>query len=325
MKNILGRFRTYVTKSRIWRWWTLDNWKDAADVAFKFTAIIGAIAAANFFVLKPETDWTVTYCLMLNKSLVQDFYAQEGEIIPSSVYGLNEVLACDVDYLPSDTNSAGTFGDVISESPAQAYADALALASIPDLEKALPDDVEVLFRDRFELTSESWDGLWIEFVPAIAGQLLALHGDLTIDQLEQALNAVESAVYYRASLVVSNVGQATARAVEINEPDNWLLQEDSDSDFDLPVGVRRKFVYRASKESVENQSRSDGTWSNAGSTLLVWPGLATPTFYVTSESSEILDTNALYRIGLVLLALWVIIVAKDIVASDQASSARLGN
>ena len=325
MKIVLARFREFVTMSRVWRWWTIAKWKDAADVAFKFAAILGAIAAANFFVLKSETDWTVTYCLMLDPSIVREFYAENGQAIPSSVFGLDEALACDVDRLPSDTNSTVTFGGILTESSAQSFADALAFAAAPDFEISVPDEVEVLFRDRFELTGEFWDGRWIESLPAIAGRVLALHGDLAIDQLDQAINAVESAVYYRASLAVSNIGQATARGIEITEPDKWMLQEDSDSAFDLPAGVRREFVYIASKEFIDSQRLSDGVWSNAGPALFAYaylPGLAPPTFYVTSESSEILDTNTLSRIGLALLTLWLIIVVKDIATLDQANSPR---
>lgn len=183
--------------------------------------------------------------------------------------------------------------------------------------------MEALFRERFDLTSEFLDGRWFESVPAFAGRVLALHEEINIEQLDQALDALESAIYYQASLTVSNAGQATARGIEITEPDDWLFQGESDSTFDLPPGVRREFVYRANDEFVESRRLSDGIWSNTGSALFAyqtWPGLMPPTFYVTSESSEILDTNSLSRIGLALFILWVIIVVKDIASLDRESA-----
>ena len=157
-----------ITRGRLWRWWTIENWKDAADIALKFAAILGAIAAANFFVLKPDIDWTVTYCLAIDFDTARASYSAAGKAIPGPISNLDDVLTCEIDRLPRDSIPLANFNSAFIEEAIVEPSQALQFMGGLSAEISIPEDVEALYRDHYGLTGEVWDDRWTQSIPAVA-------------------------------------------------------------------------------------------------------------------------------------------------------------
>ena len=298
---------SFVTRSRLWRWWALENWRGAADLLAKFATVLGAIAVANFFVLKPDIVWDVSLHSKLDGARLVDSYGGSENVPPTVTRAIEEHNRQNgeqlfrSDLFQDDLSSLTLFEPLSSD----------ALASL----------IEFYRSDLAEELGEVT-------VPQFAVNLAA-SGNLTLDQMEFALRALEESRYLLGRVRISNAGQAAVRGVSITPPAGFVPYGPASEVFDLVAGAQRTVEFRADGESMlaramENARLFPLRESGLASALFVGAfneerfaqldriAPIEEGFRVLWEPSDALDAPALLTIGALLLVLWLLVVVKDI-------------
>ena len=321
-KRVLLRLAvlTRLTFAKPWHWSTVKNWGAASDVLAKFAVVLGAIAAANFFVLKPQVDTSTVYCLTIDIESIQEAFREQELALPDQILNLDENLSCSAYLSTVGISRQPIQGDSIITEPG-VYIVKPQPIDTPELDY-VPNHLEEIFNDHLIVGEDLWVGAFAKVLPLYAESLLPFADELGEIELRLALDALRDSRMYFATVDVVNQGQAAARNAKIEWPHPWTIQGETDGIFNLPPGGRTQFVFGATFGDVEKSLKSMASqgsyvWRTLGSSATledVLDSLQNPPqiFYVIVPSSEVIDIEFLSRIGLLLLGLWAAIVIKEI-------------
>lgn len=197
--------------SRVWdrtcRWATLDKLTSVADLLFKITALVAALAAANFFYYQPEVKLATNAQAFIDLNTLRASYRSDGaqmpEIVRRAAQEYNQINDAD---LLSGANSTA------SKLPATALC-----AEMPEVVRAVFPDSDCTSTRVTLGRARYYERL-----------LLTLNADrrpepLSNAHLRESIGRLRSAEFLKARCAVTNVGNAKAANVQIRPSDGFFL------------------------------------------------------------------------------------------------------
>lgn len=161
---------------RLIRWWTLEHSTQAADLLFKLVGILVALAALDFFALKPDLSWEVSgFQWLVDLDHVKSIYQSENMDLPLAVEQVIERI---------------------------------------NLGPSLQDLLLAAFSEGTVVVRRDFPSL-VDFTPK-SSISSALQGLLSQGDLNYALQAVEDSTYAVIRVEVSNAGQVVAEDVKVS-------------------------------------------------------------------------------------------------------------
>lgn len=311
--NLIVRFWRWLTharfwRSKFWRWQTLENWRNVGDLGAKLAAILGAIALANFFVLQPELTNEVTTCTKVDGAKVASFYGSEAAVPLQVRRILTDINSCTRGYTEARFGVGfGPYPNVFYLSQDSVVTPSLVKSEAGELTE---DTKQIIFSVLgYDDTSIPDD---IQLSIPLYVYLLVEDGELSLDEVDTALEIVDTSRYRSAEVIVRNVGQVIARGVNVVGSREWELVNLDDEGFDLLVGGSRIVEFSAElKEPLTIAALIQQGVLNLN--------LEETTFDVLMEPSEVLNKRILIGLGVFFLVILVTIIVKEISAMPPAA------
>jgi hypothetical protein len=269
---------------RVCGWGTLEKLHSVADLLFKITALVAALAAANFFFYQPEIKLTTNAQAFIDMNTLRASYsadrARMPEIVRRAAQEYNRLNESD---LITGANSTA------SRLPAAALC-----AELPGVVRAVfpESDCEssrvTLGRARY------YERL-----------LLRLNADrrpapLSNARLRESIGRLRSAEFLKARCAISNVGNAKAANVQIRPSDGFFLPGGAANDPFALEPTAGKPVHRTFQSSPGAFDRD--------------PELE---FGVDWTRGGLTDTGPVTLVASILLVAFVLVLINDFIRSEQ--------
>jgi hypothetical protein len=274
----MGLFKSFL------EWATIQKLGSVADLLFKFTALVAALAAANFFYFQPDVRLKSTAQAFIDEAVLSQQYTAANERMPPIVQGVaetyNELNAAD---LTSGKNN--TLGEL---KPAE-LCERMASFIEDVYKKPLCDAPTVVLGH----------GRYYERL------LLARNAEakrpLDAGRVWMAIAAIRKAEYRRARCKVTNTGSAKAENVRIRISDGFAPRaaaSGANDAFFLKEGGVTHRLFETRRGDYE----------------------ARPTleFDVDSDRADLADSSIISWLVILLLAAFVLVVINDVVSSLRA-------
>lgn len=184
---------------QLWKWWVIENWKDAVDIGVKLTAIIGAIVATNLFVLKPDLTWSGSIQILINLDKVQSIYIAENIPFPHQ-------LVEEINFINNGSVSTSR-----------------SSTSVFDWEEShwFSNNLYLLMKNYSE---NDWESSYFS------------NSGLSNEEVAFAINAIDKSSYAEVSIELSNHGQAAAKNIRVMHPNDLKLIGENEQGFVLFPG-----------------------------------------------------------------------------------------
>jgi hypothetical protein len=268
---------------RFCEWATIAKLGSVADLLFKFTALVAAIAAANFFYFQPDVKLKTTAQAFLDEGVLSQQYAEAHEQMPAIV----EEVAGEYNRLNDIDLRTGTNSTLGKLPPAE-------------LCKRLPAFIEAVY-DKADCDAPKvvlGRGRYYERLLLDLNDHAKHH--LDADHIWTAIARLRKAEYRRARCEVKNDGAAKAENVRIRISEGFAPRGDS--------GRNDAFFLKPSTKATRlfETARND------------YDPRPTLEFDVDSDRADLADSSVISWLVIFLLAAFVLVVINDVVAALRA-------
>lgn len=280
--SVLQRFR---------EWATIQKLGALADLLFKFTALVAALAAANFFYFQPDVRLTTTAQAFIDEGALSQAYATAGERMPAVV------------------------GEVVSEYNRLNEIDlrtgrnsTLGKLSTSELCERIPGRIQQVF------SKADCDATRIVLGRGRYYERLLLDlddrsgRDLGKERLRAAISRIYAAEYRRARCWLINVGNAKAENVRIRISEGFAPRARGRTDNAAASGANDAFFLHEGKGTYRLFETARGDYEPR-------PSLE---FDVDSDRAELADSGVISWLVIFLLAAFVLVVINDITTALRA-------
>lgn len=209
--------------SRLFDWWTLQNWESAATLASRLTVVWVAISASSLFIVVPRVDKDVRVSWWdINPEIIRRIYSEDAREFPGDIWGF--------------ARAAQKLEDLSYQAAVQGHVSIYANWS---------DD-------------EYWTNLVVYFWPETDDNPFE---DWSNDEIKFLMGAASDAFYAQFSLTVTNTGQSFAYHVSITAPD-FYLAKNPPQEFTLGPGESRSFEFLHYPGAIQPTYLSPENWSS---------------------------------------------------------------
>jgi hypothetical protein len=274
--GLFGRFR---------EWATIAKLGAVADLLFKFTALVAALAAANFFYFQPDVKLTTTAQAFIDEGVLSQQYAAAGERMPQVVADAaseyNRLNAIDL-----TTGRNSTLGKLPASTLCASMRQRIEEV-FPKADCAAPRIVigRGRYYERLLLDLNSRSG-----------------HDLGAERLREAVSRLYRAEYRRARCWLKNEGSAKAENVRIRISDGFAPRARNLADNAAASGSNDAFFLR----------EGSGTYRLFETARGDYDPHPTLEFDVDSDRADLGDSGFISWLVIVLLAAFVLVVINDV-------------
>jgi hypothetical protein len=283
--------------SRFCEWATISKLGAVADLLFKFTALVAALAAANFFYFQPDVKLTTTAQAFLDEGVLGQQYAAAGEHMPAVVQEVaseyNGLNAIDL-----QTGRNSTLGKLPAST--------LCASMRRRIEEVFPKaDCSaprvVIGRGRY------YERLLLD-LNSRTGHDLGARG------LRTAVSRLYRAEYRRARCWVKNDGSAKAENVRIRISEGFSPRARSSTDNAAASGSNDAFFLHEGKGTYRLFETARGDYEPR----------PTLEFDVDSDRADLADSGVISWLVIFLLAFFVLVVVNDVRAALRGKKEEKG-
>ena len=276
----MGLFR------RFCEWATIQKLSSVADLLFKFTALVAALAAANFFYFQPDVRLRTTAQAFVDEVALSKAYAAAGERIPPVV----EEAASEYNRLNAIDLKTGK-NSTVGQLPASELCERMP-ARIQQIYPKADCSAETVSLGR----GRTYERLLLDLNDR-SGR------DLGPRRLREAISRMYKAEYRRARCQLTNEGSAKAENVRIRISEGFSPRSASGANdpFFLREGEGTHRLFETARGDYEPQ-----------------PSLE---FDVDWDRADLADSSVIAWLIILLLAAFVLVVINDITSALRAKRA----
>jgi hypothetical protein len=195
-----------------WSWWTIDNWKDAVDLALKLSTIFAIFTAANIFILKPSFYIEATIEGKIDNEKLKEMFRENNMAISSTIQEYMERFNQTSSISDTKLFYAGNYNP-----------------------EASPQEITYFLNDELGLI---WETMSIRFLPE------PLDGTSYTEEEIFYVKAYHDSSYAIISFKVQNQTGGTLKDVQIFPPNNFELINGNDKKIDLAPNQEIINTYR---------------------------------------------------------------------------------
>ncbi|MGH2841513.1 MAG: hypothetical protein ACRDKY_11895 [Solirubrobacteraceae bacterium] len=274
--------------TRFREWATIQKLGSVADLLFKFTALVAALAAANFFYFQPDVKLTTTAQAFIDEGALSQAYAAAAEPMPPVVEEVvgeyNRLNAIDL-----RTGRNSTAGKLPSA----------------ELCERMPQRIEQIYPKADCAATRVVLGRGRYYERLLLDLNDRAERDMGPQRMREAIARIYRAEYRRARCWLKNDGSAKAENVRIRISEGFAPRARSRADNAAAAGSNDAFFLHEGKGTFRLFETARGEYEPQ-------PSLE---FDVDWDRADLADSGVIPWLVIFLLAAFVLVVINDVTAA----------